>query len=79
MSLKWELFPHVMQIYTNLQTSQGYIFRALQHFATKLGKSTNFRMFVLAVVKDFVRLAQIGSYSNMQIVHLLYHTFLNYR
>jgi hypothetical protein len=34
----------------NLQTLQGYIFRILQHFATKLGKFTNFSMLFLAVV-----------------------------
>ena len=34
----------------NLETSQGYIFRILQHFATNFCNSTNF----LAVVKDFV-------------------------
>ena len=33
----------------------------LQHFATKLGNSTNFRMVVLTVVKDFVRRAYIES------------------
>ena len=34
----------------NLQTLQGYIFRILQHFATKLCKFTNFSMLFLAVV-----------------------------
>ena len=48
-------------MYTNLQTLRGYIFHVLQHFATKLGNSSNFRMLVLTVVKDFVRLAQIES------------------
>ena len=43
-------------IYTNLQTLRGYIFHVLQHFATKLGNSTHFRMLFLTVVKDFVRL-----------------------
>ena len=37
----------------NLQTSQAYIFRILQHFATKLGNFTNSNMLFLAVVKDF--------------------------
>ena len=37
----------------NLQNSQAYIFRILQHFATKLGNFTNFNMLFLAVVKDF--------------------------
>ena len=49
-------FPRVIQIYTNLQTLRGYIFHVLQHFATKLGNSTNFRMLFLTVVKYFVRL-----------------------
>ena len=44
-------------MYTNLQTLRGYAFHALQHFPTKLGNSTNFRMLFLTVVKDFVRLA----------------------
>jgi hypothetical protein len=34
----------------NLQTLQGYIFRILQHFATKLCKFTYFSMLFLAVV-----------------------------
>ena len=38
----------------NLQTSQGYIFRILQPFGTKLCNSTNLRMLFLAVVNDFV-------------------------
>ena len=55
-------------MYTNLQTLRGYIFHVLQHFATKLNNSTHFRMLVLTVVKDFVRLAWIESLSNTQIV-----------
>jgi hypothetical protein len=39
------------------QTSQGYIIRILQHFATKLWNFTNFNMLFLAVVTDFVLLA----------------------
>ena len=31
-------------MYTNLQFLRGHIFHVLQHFATKLGNSTNFRM-----------------------------------
>ena len=46
-----------LQIYTNFQTLRGHIFHVLQHFATKLGNSTNFRMLFLAIVKYFVRLA----------------------
>jgi hypothetical protein len=34
----------------NFRTLQGYIFRILQHFATKLGNFTNFSMLFLAVV-----------------------------
>jgi hypothetical protein len=34
----------------NLQTLQGYIFRILQHFATKLCNFTNFSMLFLAVL-----------------------------
>ena len=48
-------------MYTNLQTLRRHIFHALQHFATKLGKSTNFRMLFLTVVKDVVRLGQTES------------------
>jgi hypothetical protein len=43
----------------NLQISQGYIFRILQQFATKLCNFTNFNMLFLAVVMDFVLLAEI--------------------
>ena len=52
-----KVFPHVIQIYTNLQNWQGYIFHVLQHFVTKLGNSTHSSMLVLTVVKDFVRFA----------------------
>ena len=33
-------------MYTNLPTSQGYIFRILQHFATKLCSFSNFDNFL---------------------------------
>jgi hypothetical protein len=36
------------------QTSQGYITRILQHFATKLQNITNFSMLFQAVMKFFV-------------------------
>jgi hypothetical protein len=36
----------------NLQTLQGYIFQALQHFATKFCNFTNFIMFFLTVAFD---------------------------
>jgi hypothetical protein len=35
------------------QTSQGYIIRILQHFATKLRNITNFAMLFQAVMKFF--------------------------
>ncbi len=36
-------------MYTNLPTSQGYIFRILQHFATKLCSFSNFDNFFLEI------------------------------
>ena len=41
----------------NFRNLQGYIFRILQHFATKLCNFTNFRMLFLSVVMHFVLLA----------------------
>jgi hypothetical protein len=41
------------------QTSQGYIIRILQHFATKLRNITNFVMLFQAVVKFLSRLVLI--------------------
>ena len=41
-------------MYTNVQTLRGYIFHVLQHFATKLGTSTNFRMKVSLTRKSSV-------------------------
>jgi hypothetical protein len=41
------------------QTSQGYIMRILQHFATKLWNITNFVMLFQAVVKFLSRLVEI--------------------
>jgi hypothetical protein len=40
------------------QTSQGYIIRILQHFATKLRNITNFVMLFQAVMKFLSRLVQ---------------------
>jgi hypothetical protein len=40
-----------------MQTLQGYIFRILQHFATKLCNVTNITMLFLAVVIDLHLLA----------------------
>lgn len=39
------------------QTSQGYIFRYLLHFATKLWNFTNLKVLFLAAAKDFVHIA----------------------
>ena len=41
------------------QTSQGYIIRISQHFATKLRNITNFVMLFQAVVKFLSRLVEI--------------------
>ena len=41
----------------NSQTSQGYIFNILQHFATKPCNFANFKMLFSAVVRDFVYFA----------------------
>jgi hypothetical protein len=44
-------FPLVIQNDWKLQTSQGYIIRILQHFATKLWNITNFVMLFHAVME----------------------------
>jgi hypothetical protein len=41
------------------QTSQGYIIRILQHFATKVWNITNFVMLFQAVMKFLSRLVKI--------------------
>jgi valyl-tRNA synthetase len=41
------------------QTSQGYIIRILQHFATKLWNITKFVMLFQAVMKFLSRLVEI--------------------
>jgi hypothetical protein len=41
------------------QTSEGYIIRILQHFATKLRNITNFVMLFQAVMKYLSRLVEI--------------------
>jgi hypothetical protein len=46
--LEW-IFPGVIQ---NLQISQGYIFRILQHLVAKLCNFTTFNILFLAVVRD---------------------------
>jgi hypothetical protein len=52
-------FPRALKLIQNLQISQGYIFIILHHFATKRCNFTNFNMLFLAVVMDFVLLAEI--------------------
>jgi hypothetical protein len=52
----WYIFPCVIPTVV-IQNPQGYIFRILQHFATKLCNFTNFSTLFLAVVMDFVLLA----------------------
>jgi hypothetical protein len=42
-----------------LQTSQGYIIRILQHFATKLWNITNFVILFQAVMKFLSRLVEL--------------------
>jgi hypothetical protein len=49
----------VIQNDWKLQTSQGYIIRILQHFATKLWNITNFVMLFRAVMKFLFRLVKI--------------------
>jgi hypothetical protein len=43
----------------NYQTSQGYMIRILQHFATKLWNITNFVLLFQAVMKFLFRLVKI--------------------
>jgi valyl-tRNA synthetase len=51
------------------QTSQGYIIRILQHFATKLWNITNFVMLFQAVMKFLSRLVEIKILSITQVVN----------
>ena len=53
-------------VHKNSQPSQGYIFRTLQYFDTKLCNLTNFKMLFLDVAK-LVRTAWIKSQSIMRI------------
>jgi hypothetical protein len=55
-----------------LQTSQGYIIRILQHFATKLWNITNFVMLFQAVMKFLSRLVEFKIWVNWGMVHC-YH------
>ena len=50
------------------QTSQGYIIRILQHFATKLRNITNFVMLFQAVIK-FLSRSKFCSLGNRSILH----------
>jgi hypothetical protein len=54
------------------QTSQGYIIRILQHFATKLWNITNFVMLFQAVMKFLSRLVEIKILSITQVVNLIW-------
>jgi hypothetical protein len=51
------------------QTSQGYIIRILQHFATNLWNITNFVMLFQAVMKFLSRLVEIKILSITQVVN----------
>jgi hypothetical protein len=53
------------------KTSQGYIIRILQHFATKLWNITNFVMLFEAVMKFLSRLVEIKMLSITQVVNSL--------
>jgi hypothetical protein len=51
------------------QTSQGYIIRILEHFATKLWNVTNFVMLFQAVMKFLSGLVEIKILSITQVVN----------
>jgi hypothetical protein len=51
------------------ESSQGYIIRILQHFATKLWNITNFVMLFEAVMKFLSRLVEIKILSITQVVN----------
>jgi hypothetical protein len=53
------------------QTSQGYIIRILQHFATKLRNITNFVMLFQAVMK-FLSRSKFCSLGNRSIDIMIY-------
>jgi hypothetical protein len=59
-----------------LQTSQGYIIRILQHFATKLWNVTNFVMLFQAVMKFLSRLVEFKILVNWGMVHWINDFFL---
>jgi valyl-tRNA synthetase len=54
-----------------LQTSQGYIIRISQHFATKLWNITNFVMLFQAVMKFLSRLVEFKILVKWGMVHCL--------
>ena len=47
-------------MYKNLQTSQGYIFCILKHFASKLCNFTNLKMLFLTAVIYFKSITRLG-------------------
>ena len=53
-----------------MQTSQGYIIRILQHFATKLWNITNFVMLFQAVM-NFCLDQNLVYYASDQFVHVV--------
>jgi hypothetical protein len=57
------------------QTSQGYIIRILQHFATKLRNITNFVMLFQAVMKFLSRLVYIKISLKRGKVYYVTHSF----
>jgi hypothetical protein len=62
-----------------LQTSQGYIIRILQHFATKLWNITNFVMLFQAVMKFVSRLVELKILVNWGMVHCTTNRSLDFR
>jgi valyl-tRNA synthetase len=58
-----------MQMTEKRQTSQAYIIRILQHFATKLWNITNFVMLFQTVTKFLSRLVDIKILSITQVVN----------
>jgi valyl-tRNA synthetase len=58
-----------MQMTEKRQTSQAYIIRILQHFATKLWNITNFVMLFQAVTKFLSRHVEIKILSITQVVN----------
>ena len=53
--------------------SQGYIFRILQYFTTKLCHFTNFKMIFLAVLIDFVLLAMPNPFTLLIFPSILHN------